>query len=170
MMRESSVCPESKEIWVFGSFRCFFKNFAKFFEKQSKWTKKLRFLCFWGIHNFLSSFWAKLGYSRIKIDHMIYHLIADSLLKDAALTVGVNLRLCLLSLWSKHLNFWQTLCMQIHLEFDINSKSICCSNKNSDCNFGCHLLFTFSNLKIIKKNWLSMKFQICSNCPYIFAF
>ena len=37
---------------------------------------------------------AKLGYTRIKIDH-----IADSLLKDAVLTVGVNLRLCLLSLW-----------------------------------------------------------------------
>ena len=34
----------------------------------------------------------------IKIDHKIYHFIADSLLKDAVLTVGVNLRLCLLSL------------------------------------------------------------------------
>ena len=58
-------------------------------------NQKLRFLCFWGIHNSLPSFWAKLGFSRIKIDHMIYHFIADSLLKDAVLTVGLNLRLCL---------------------------------------------------------------------------
>ena len=39
-------------------------------------NQKLRFLCFQGIHNSLPSFWAKLGYSQIKIDH-----IADSLLK-----------------------------------------------------------------------------------------
>ena len=31
-------------------------------------------------------------------NYTIYHFIADSLLKDAVLTVGVNLRLCLLSL------------------------------------------------------------------------
>ena len=37
---------------------------------------KLKFLCFQGIHYSLLSFGAKLGYSRIKIDH-----IADSLLK-----------------------------------------------------------------------------------------
>ena len=36
-------------------------------------NQKLKFLCFWGIHNSLPSFWAKLGYSWIKIDH-----IADS--------------------------------------------------------------------------------------------
>ena len=56
-------------------------------------NQKLKFLCFRGIHNSLSPFRAKSGYSRIKIDH-----IADSLLKDAVLTVGVNLRLCLSSL------------------------------------------------------------------------
>ena len=50
MMGESCVCLWSKEIWVFGSFRC--------------------------IHNSLLSFWAKLGYSHIEIDH-----IAVSLLK-----------------------------------------------------------------------------------------
>ena len=49
-------------------------------------SQKLRFLCFRGIHNSLPSFWAKLGYSRIKIYH-----IADYLLKDAVLTLGVNL-------------------------------------------------------------------------------
>ena len=31
-------------------------------------------------------FFKNLGYSRIKIDHKIYHFIADSLLKDAVLT------------------------------------------------------------------------------------
>ena len=36
-------------------------------------NQKLRFLCFRGIHIILPSFWAKLGYSLIKIDH-----IADS--------------------------------------------------------------------------------------------
>ena len=46
-------------------------------------NQKLRFL--WGIHNSLSSFWAKLGYSRIKIDH-----IADSLLK-LQIKIGVHL-------------------------------------------------------------------------------
>ena len=56
-------------------------------------NQKLGFLCFWGIHTSLASFWVKLGYSQIKIDH-----IADSLLKDAVFMVGVNLRLCLLSL------------------------------------------------------------------------
>ena len=56
----------------------------------------LRFLWFPGIHNSLPSSWAKLGYSRIKIDHN--HFIADSLPKDVVLTVGVNLRLHLLSL------------------------------------------------------------------------
>ena len=56
-------------------------------------NQKLRFLYFIGIRNSFLSVWAKLGYSQIKIDH-----IADSLLKDAVLMVGVNLRLCLLSL------------------------------------------------------------------------
>ena len=55
------------------------------------------------IHNSLLPFRATLGYSRIKIDH-----IADSLLKDAVLTVGVNLRLCLL-LWGFLINqTWTT--------------------------------------------------------------
>ena len=57
-------------------------------------NQKLWFLCFRGIHNSLPSFWVKLCYSLIKINH-----IADSLLKDAAVTLGVNLHLCLLSLW-----------------------------------------------------------------------
>ena len=60
-------------------------------------NQKLRFLYFIGIRigirNSFLSVWAKLGYSQIKIDH-----IADSLLKDAVLMVGVNLCLCLLSL------------------------------------------------------------------------
>ena len=56
-------------------------------------NQKLRFLYFIGIRNSFLSVWAKLGYSQIKIDH-----IADSLLKDAVFMVGVNLRLCLLSL------------------------------------------------------------------------
>ena len=48
-------------------------------------NQKLGFLCFRGIHNSLPSFWAKLGYSRIKIDH-----IADSLLK-LQIKIGVHL-------------------------------------------------------------------------------
>ena len=55
----------SKEIQVFGSFRPFFKIIE--------------------IHNSLPSFSAKLGYSRIKIDH-----IADSLLK-IQIKIGVHL-------------------------------------------------------------------------------
>ena len=47
-------------------------------------NQKLRFVCFRGIHNSLSSFCAKLGYSRIKIDH-----IADSLLKFQ-IKIGVH--------------------------------------------------------------------------------
>ena len=39
-------------------------------------NQNLKFLCFWGTHNSLPSFWANFGYSRIKIDHF-----ADSLLK-----------------------------------------------------------------------------------------
>ena len=48
-------------------------------------NQKLRFLCFQGIHNSIPSFWAKSGYSRIKIDH-----IADSLLK-LKIKIGVHL-------------------------------------------------------------------------------
>ena len=48
-------------------------------------NQKLGFLCFWGIRNSLASFWAKLGYSRIKIDN-----IADSLLK-LQIKIGVHL-------------------------------------------------------------------------------
>ena len=48
-------------------------------------NQKLKFLCFRGIHNSLPSFWAKLGYSRIKIDY-----IADSLLK-LQIKIGVHL-------------------------------------------------------------------------------
>ena len=48
-------------------------------------NQKLKFLCFQGIHNSLPSFWAKLGYSQIKIDH-----IADSLLK-LQIKIGVHL-------------------------------------------------------------------------------
>ena len=74
MMGESCVCLGSKEIW---------------------------FLCFRGIHNSLPSFWAKFGYSRIKIDH-----IADSLLKLQT-KIGVHLisveLLQLLTLYVIHL-------------------------------------------------------------------
>ena len=73
-----------------------FSKYLKYFrnlEKRSNWTKNS------------DVFASELGYSRIKIDHKIYHFIADSLLKDAVLTVGVNLRLCLLSLWSWHEKF-----------------------------------------------------------------
>ena len=45
-------------------------------------NQKLGFLCFWGIHNSLPSFWAKLDYSRIRI--------ADSLLK-LLFKIGVHL-------------------------------------------------------------------------------
>ena len=55
---------------------CFSKYFKYFrnFEIGSKWTK-----------NSLPSFWAKLGYSQNKIDH-----IADSLLK-LQIKIGVHL-------------------------------------------------------------------------------
>ena len=88
-------------------------------------NQKLKFLCFRGIHNSLPSIWAKLGDSQIKIDHKIYHFIADSLLKDAVLTVGVNLRLCLLSLWyrrQENKNLALKLGMQTYQIFTNNDK------------------------------------------------
>ena len=81
MMGESCVCLGSIEIWVFGSFRPFFKKFQTF---QIFW-KTVGFLCFRGIHNSLPSFWAKLGYFPIKIDH-----ISDPLLK-LQIKIGVHL-------------------------------------------------------------------------------
>ena len=45
---------------------------------------KLNFLCFQGIHNSLPSFCAKLGFSRMKIDHL-----ADSFLK-LQIKIGVH--------------------------------------------------------------------------------
>ena len=48
-------------------------------------NEKLWFLCFKGIQNSLPSFWAKLGYSQIKIDHIV-----DSLLK-LQIRIGVHL-------------------------------------------------------------------------------
>ena len=48
-------------------------------------NQKLQFLCFQGINNSLPSFWAKLGYFRIKIDHF-----AESLLK-LQMKIGVHL-------------------------------------------------------------------------------
>jgi hypothetical protein len=54
-------------------------------------AKKLEFL----VHLDHFSKYLKYLRFRVKFDH-----IADSLLKDAVLTVGVNLRLCLLSLWN----------------------------------------------------------------------
>ena len=68
MMEESCVCLGSKEIWVFGLSRLFFKISQTY---QIFW-KTLGFLCFRGIHNSFLSFLAKLGYSRIKIDLSFY--------------------------------------------------------------------------------------------------
>ena len=48
-------------------------------------NQKLEFLYFQGVHNSVPSFWAKLDYSRIKIDH-----IADFLLK-LHIKIGVHL-------------------------------------------------------------------------------
>ena len=48
-------------------------------------NQKLKFLCFQDVRNSLPSFWAKLGYSWIKIDH-----ITDSLLK-LQIKIGVHL-------------------------------------------------------------------------------
>ena len=38
-------------------------------------NEKLKFLCFQGTHNSLPSFWAKLGYSWIKIDLLSLHVL-----------------------------------------------------------------------------------------------
>ena len=73
--RKSCVCLESKEIRVFGSLRQFFKYFQIFqiFKKDNLNEPKTQIQ---DIHNSLPSFLAKLGYSRVKINH-----IADSLLQ-----------------------------------------------------------------------------------------
>ena len=81
MMGVSCVCLGS---WVFGLFRPFFK-ISQIFWKTVQMNQNLRFLCFPGIHILLPSFWAKSGYSRIKIDH-----ISDSLLK-LQIKIGVHL-------------------------------------------------------------------------------
>ena len=74
-------------------------------------NQKLGFLCFWGIHNSLSSFWAKLGYSWIKIDHFV-----DSLLK-LQIKAGVhliNVELTqLLTLVARYKSFWLHRIMKI---------------------------------------------------------
>ena len=62
-----------------------FSKYLRNFEKWSKWTKNSNFFVSEALHNSLPSFWAKLGYSRIKIDH-----IADSLLK-LQIKIGVHL-------------------------------------------------------------------------------
>ena len=48
-------------------------------------NQKSKFICFQGIHNSLPSFWAKLGYTQIKIDY-----ISDSLQK-LQIKIGVHL-------------------------------------------------------------------------------
>ena len=58
-------------------------------------------------------FWLRntwmVPYSWIFIDYKMYHFIADSLLKDAVLRLGVNLRLCLFSLWIIMTNWQYTM-------------------------------------------------------------
>ena len=49
-------------------------HLSKFF-KYFKMNQKLKFLCFQGIQNSLPSFWAKLGYSQIKIDLLSLHVL-----------------------------------------------------------------------------------------------
>ena len=78
-------------------------------------NQKLGFLCFRGIHNSFPSFWAMLGYSRIKIDH-----VADSLLK-LQIKIGVHfLNVELLQLltpgWTWSWNFPKTL---VYPNFDL---------------------------------------------------
>ena len=66
------------------SFWLIFQNFSNILKnglnEPKTWISLLP-----GIHNSLPSFWAKLGYSHIKIDH-----IADSLLK-LQIKIGVHL-------------------------------------------------------------------------------
>ena len=50
-------------------------KYLKYYQKRSKWTKNSDFFAS-EAYTTLPPFWAKLGYSRIKIDHF-----ADSLLK-----------------------------------------------------------------------------------------
>ena len=89
MMGESCVCLRSKEI----KFLVYLDHFSKYlkylrnFENQPKWTKNSNFFASKARrHNSLPSFWAKLGYSWIKIDH-----IADSVLK-LQIKIGVHLK------------------------------------------------------------------------------
>ena len=100
---------------------------------------KLRFLCFRGVHNSLPPFWVKLGYSRIKIDH-----IADSLLK-LQIKFGVHLTnvelsqllTLVLSIWIKYWIFifthqllkWENLmelCQEMTTSlFSVKSLELC---------------------------------------------
>ena len=66
---------KKSQFWV--HLDCFSKylKYLRNFEKWFKWTKNSDFFAS-EAYTTLPSFWAKVGYSRIKIDH-----IADSLLK-----------------------------------------------------------------------------------------
>ena len=70
MMRESCVCLRSKEIWVFGSFRLFFK-ISQVFQIKKKWLIKnfeaivRKFLLFWN-KRFQRSLFHKIGPSLTK--------------------------------------------------------------------------------------------------------
>ena len=59
-----------------------FSKYLRNFEKRSKLTKNSDFFARGEGATFSHHFWAKLGYSQIKIDRSIDHFTADSLLKD----------------------------------------------------------------------------------------
>ena len=54
-------------------------------------NQKLGFLCFQGIHNSLPSFWAKLGYSQIKIDLLSLHVLYSLQFKTGVHLLKVEL-------------------------------------------------------------------------------
>ena len=62
-------------------------------------NQKLGFLCFWGIHNSFPSFWAKLGYSRIKIDLLSLHVLYSIQFKIGVQHSQLNFCNSLLRLW-----------------------------------------------------------------------
>ena len=98
-------------------------------------NQKLRFLCFQGIHNSIPSFWAKLGYSQIKIDH-----IAGSLLKPQ-IKIGVHLINVELSQLLTLID-WKTLT-------ELN----CCWLENEDCWTSYYWTFCFGKSKKKQSLW-----------------
>ena len=115
-------------------------------------NQKLKFLYFRGIHNSLPSFWAKLGYSWFKIDH-----IADSLLK-LQIKIGVHLINAELS----------QLLTLLWTNWHLPGICLSCDSQFSQYHCWCWLWLYWSNLWHIAQTRLrrpTQRYVLSNSCP-----